>query len=168
MTKEITLYPDGLVESGATSAQPRLPDHFLEKIEKGWSEKERDIRTLRAIEHLGRFFPEFAEATVGGPPLFGAQQIPGSDPTLRVAEVAFPLPRYARCEIVKVSSVTDMSREILRDLEESGLVDKLEEERLWNIGTLEKVEECRLARRAAGIARSRGYPEAMASLCVGS
>jgi len=166
MTKEITLYPDGLVESGATSAQPRLPDHFLEKIEKGWSEKERDIRTRRAIEHLARFLPDFAEATVGGPPLFGAQQIPGSDPTLRVAEVAFPLPRYARCEIVKVSSVTDMSREILRDLEESGLVDKLEEERLWKIGTLEKVEECRLARRAAGIARSRGYPKAMASLAV--
>jgi len=168
MTKEITLYPDGLVESCARSSQPCLPEHFLEKIEKGWSEEERDIRTRRAIGHLARFLPDFAEATVGGPPLFGAQQIPGEDPSLRVAEVAFPLPRYARCEIVKVSSVTDMAREILRDLDRDGGMEIRDEATLWQIPQLETVEESQLAERARGIAAGRGYPEAMGDRCVGT
>ncbi len=168
MTQQITLYPDGLVESSGESSQPKLPEHFMEKIEKGWSAKERDERTRRAITHLARFLPDFAEATVGGPPLFGAQQIPGEDPSLRVAEVAFPLPRYARCEIVKVSSVTDMAREILRDLDRHGAEQSRDESILWQIPQLGEVKEEELSERARRIAASRGYPEAMGDRCVGT
>ena len=167
MTQQITLYPDGLVESGTESSQPKLPDHFMEKIEKGWSPKERDERTCRAVTHLARFLPDFAEATVGGAPLFGAQQIPGEDPALRVAEVAFPLPGCARCEIVKVSSVTDMAREILEDLEGSESTVERNERELWRNPQLEAVAEDELAARARRIASGRGYPEAMGDRCVG-
>ena len=52
-------------------------------------------RTYNAIKHVEQFIPTFTQATVGSKPLFGAQQIPGYDPTLRVAEVSFPLPEYA-------------------------------------------------------------------------
>ncbi|WP_292656307.1 FAD-dependent oxidoreductase [Nitratifractor sp.] len=168
MTQEITLYPDGLVESAPQTSQPRLPDHFLEKIERGWPKEERDARTRRAIAHLARFLPDFSEATVGGPPLFGAQQIPGEDPTLRVAEVAFPLPGYARCEIVKVSSVTDMAREILRDLDQGESSEIRDEATLWQIPQLGDVKEEELSERARRIAASRGYPAMMGDRCVGT
>ncbi|WP_292660559.1 hypothetical protein [Nitratifractor sp.] len=103
---------------------------------------------------------------MGGPPLFGAQQIPGEDPTLRVAEVAFPLPRYARCEIVKVSSATDMAREILRDLVRQGVIDGVASDALEEIPGFTIPPEA-LTRRARQIAGNRGYPVEMADLCVG-
>ncbi len=116
MTKDITLYEDGLVANSSVSCQPHLKQNFIEKIEKSWSQEETNERTQSAIKHLSQFIPPFAEATVGSKPLFGAQQIPGSDPTLRVAEVSFPTKRYARCEIVKVSSTLDMLDAITKEL----------------------------------------------------
>ncbi|WP_457605259.1 FAD-dependent oxidoreductase [Nitratifractor sp.] len=161
MTKEITLYKEGLVASEPRHAQPRLGSSFCEKIEKGWDPEEVARRTRRAIEHIARFIPAFAEAEVGSIPLFGAQQIPGEDPTLRVAEVSFPLPRYARCEIVKVSSALDMAEAIVGDLREQGLPlseTPVRESPLPEEGAIDG-----LARK---IAKSRGYPEEMAGLCV--
>jgi len=123
MTPKITLYPDGLVKNSPHRCQPQLPSKFLEKIELGWHQEEIKTRTHHAIEHLARFIPSFKNAHVGSKPLFGAQQIPGDDPSLRVAEVAFPRPHYARCEIVKVSSVIDMIQAIIKDLKEHQLLD---------------------------------------------
>jgi glycine/D-amino acid oxidase-like deaminating enzyme len=116
MTKDITLYEDGLVSSSVVSCQPHLKQNFIEKIEKSWSEEETNERTRSAIIHLSQYLPKFTQAKVGSKPLFGAQQIPGSDPTLRVAEVSFPTKRYARCEIVKVSSALDMIDAITEQL----------------------------------------------------
>ena len=123
MTKEITLYEDGLVSNAALSCQPQLKQDFIEKIERSWSEEETSVRTKNAIRHLSRFIPGFAAASVGSKPLFGAQQIPGDDPTLRVAEVSFPAKRYARCEIVKVSSIFDMIDAITKELIGLGYLD---------------------------------------------
>ena len=72
---------------------------------------------------MSQFIPAFANATVGSKPLFGAQQIPGDDPTLRVAEVSFPAQRYARCEIVKVSSTLDMIDAIIKQFIQLGYLD---------------------------------------------
>jgi len=165
MTKEITLFEKGLAASTPASSQPKLPETFVEWIEKGWPEEEVRKRTRRAIDYLARFLPDFAEAEVGGPPLFGAQQIPGSDPDLRVAEVAFPRPRYARCEIVKVSSVTDMAEAIVGELKQEGLCDPGAElpDALPELAAL---EEEAVAEEAARVAAWRGYPEAMSRLCV--
>ena len=157
MTREITLYDDGLVASPPRYAQPRLDSAFLEKIERGWRPEEVHRRTRAAIAHLARYLPDFDSAEVGSIPLFGAQQIPGEDPSLRVAEVSFPLPGYARCEIVKVSSAPDMARRILRDLRERGVVGVEE------AAPLSPPDEKRLDTEARRIASERGYPSIMAT-----
>ena len=123
MTHNITLYDDGLVANTHLSCQPQLKQNFMQKIEKSWSKEEIEERTKSAIEHLSKFIPNFSEATVGSKPLFGAQQIPGDDPTLRVAEVSFPTKGYARCEIVKVSSAIDMVRAIKKELIKLGYLN---------------------------------------------
>ena len=124
MTKDITLYENGLVANTKLSCQPQLGQNFIEKIEKSWSQEETTQRTQSAIKHLSQFIPAFSQAEVGSKPLFGAQQIPGDDPTLRVAEVSFPAEHYARCEIVKVSSVMDMIDIVIKQFIELGYVDK--------------------------------------------
>jgi hypothetical protein len=156
MTREITLYENGLAASPPQGAQPRLAPPFVEKIERGWDPEEVERRTRRAIAHLARYLPEFASAEPGAIPLFGAQQIPGEDPDLRVAEVVFPLPGYARCEIVKVSSAPDMARAIARDLMKRGLLGE-------GLPALppEPPEE-RIDAEARRIAAERGYPPEMA------
>ncbi len=157
MTKEITLYEDGLVANSAVSCQPHLGQNFLEKIERSWSPEETTQRTQSAIRHISRFIPDFSNAKVGSIPLFGAQQIPGDDPTLRVAEVSFPKKRYARCEIVKVSSALDMADAIVKDmvslgyLEASCHLDKQAE-------TVKTLKEEQIAEYAASIAAQRNYP----------
>jgi len=161
MTKEITLYEDGLVSNSAVSCQPKLGQDFIDKIENDWKEEETIKRTHSAIEHLSQFIPSFSTAHVGSRPLFGAQQIPGDDPTLRVAEVSFPKERYARCEIVKVSSVLDMCDVIAKkfitlSILNNNVLGKREFER-----TLHS-EDTILSQRAMTIAKERNYPTALA------
>ena len=162
MTKDITLYDDGLVANSLVSCQPRLGQDFIDKIEKSWTQEETEKRTKAAIEHLSQYLPAFNNATVGSKPLFGAQQIPGDDPTLRVAEVSFPREHYARCEIVKVSSVLDMIDAITKQFVELGYVEA-------NIlGKREftdaiHLDETSLRERAESVAVKRDYPRALAN-----
>jgi len=162
MTKEITRYEDGLVANSLVSCQPRLGQDFIDKIEKPWTQEETQKRTKAAIEHLSQYIPSFSTATVGSKPLFGAQQIPGDDPTLRVAEVSFPRERYARCEIVKVSSVLDMMDAITKQFVELGYLE------VNTIGKREftdaiQLDETSLRKRAESIAEKRDYPRALAN-----
>jgi len=165
MTKEITLYEDGLVASSKVSCQPHLKQNFIEKIERSWREDEVSLRTHNAIRHLSEFLPAFSEAKVGSKPLFGAQQIPGDDPTLRVAEVSFPMARYARCEIVKVSSVLDMADAIVKDLIALAYLDpSLYRKR--NRETETTIKESDIAAYAGSIAVEREYPASLAQRSV--
>jgi len=161
MTKEITLYEDGLVSNTMVSCQPKLGQDFIEKIERSWTNEETTQRTKSAIEHLSKFIPAFAKATVASKPLFGAQQIPGDDPTLRVAEVSFPTKRYARCEIVKVSSVMDMIDAIIKEFVGLGYVDRsVQGKRSFkHIETLKEVELNILAEM---LCEEREYPKDLA------
>ncbi len=156
MTPSITLFPDGLAVAPSGYAQPRLDSRFVAKIERGWPVDIALERTQAAIDYVARFIPSFATAVPTPVPLYGAQQIPGTDITRRVAEVAFPRPRYARCEIVKVSSAPDMAEKIL---------DDLKKERLLPPSSLPKIpprpDEATLDALAAEIAESRGYPKAL-------
>lgn len=161
MTKEITLYENGLVENSLVSCQPHLGQDFIDKIEKSWTPEETQERTTSAIKHLSQYIPAFEHATVGSKPLFGAQQIPGDDPTLRVAEVSFPREHYARCEIVKVSSVLDMIDAINRQFIALGYVD----ETLYGKREFAKsiiLNETQLHERAQSIASIRSYPKQLA------
>ena len=124
MTEDITLFKDGLVKSEALSAQPKLDEKYINKIYKGWSKTDTHTRSALAIKHLSRFIPTFSEADVASKPLFGAQQIPGKDASLRAADVSFEGDRYARCEIVKASSVLGTADGIIQRLITLGLVDE--------------------------------------------
>jgi hypothetical protein len=159
MTHEITLYKDGLVSNSPQSCQARLADNFLKKIEKAWDKEETEKRTTLAINHLANFIPSFHSAKVGSKPLFGAQQISGNDPSLRVAEVSFPLPHYARCEIIKVSSVVDMIAMILKELLDLGYIKK---EDLNKAFITPSIKENILQNKAESIANARDYPKDLA------
>jgi len=157
MTKEITLYEDGLVHNTLVSCQPKLGQDFIDKIEKSWTKEEIEQRTNSAIKHLSQFIPTFSKAQVGSKPLFGAQQIPGDDPTLRVAEVSFPRERYARCEIVKVSSVLDMIDAIAKQFVNLKFIDtNMLGKRIFSQSII--LNENNIKQRAAYIAKKRNYP----------
>jgi len=139
------------------SCQPQLGQNFIEKIEKSWTKEETDQRTKSAIKHLSRFIPDFSHAEVGSKPLFGAQQIPGDDPTLRVAEVSFPAKRYARCEIVKVSSVIDMIDAIIKQFIELGYLDSSVQGKR-DFTYLESLTETDITHYAQLLCKEREYP----------
>jgi len=182
MTKDITLFPDGLAKSSFDSSQPTLSEKFNIKLESGWDPVETCSRTKKAIEHATKFIPAFSTASVSGPPLFGAQQIPGKDPSLRAASVSFPTERYARVEIVKGSSTLGAADTILQKLVEAKILnlgpDKLNLSREKAFSTVlglkmkdvvEKAENIAICRKwPLGLARLVGNPNSMSKGKVNS
>ncbi|WP_243834637.1 FAD-dependent oxidoreductase [Psychromonas algarum] len=161
MTDQITLFDNGLVATSENSSQPQLDSQFLRKIDTGWLEQEVIDRGERAIAHLSRYIPTFKQATVEGKPLFGAQQIPGEDANLRAAGVSFENNNYARCEIVKASSVLTCADALTEKLAEIGLLDKhLVGGRLFPITHSLSDEE--ITERSELYTQQRGYPIALA------
>lgn len=165
MTEEITLFKGGRVASCERSAQPKLGAQLLGKLSNGWENEELQWRTRKSIEHVAQYIPDFAEAEIGGGPLFGAQQIPGDDPSLRVADVSFPGPRYARSEIVKSSSALTVANEIVYKLRSEGLIDQnldvetILEPRFPSAQLLSREEVDALAQQ---LALERNYPVSLA------
>ncbi|MCL9783200.1 FAD-dependent oxidoreductase [Vibrio sp. S4M6] len=113
MTEDITLFNDGLVTSSVYSSQPMLPVRLKAKMDSGWTERVAEERTDKAIRHLSRFIPEYSTAERLGKPLYGAQQIPGDNVTLRAADVSFVGEDYARMEVVKGSSAVEAAKKII-------------------------------------------------------
>lgn len=124
MTNDITLFKNGLVKSSQNSSQPSLDSKFTDKIYKSWNKEDIESRTKLAIKHLCKFIPSFCGSSVASKPLYGAQQIPGDDKELRAADVSFEGDNYARCEVVKASSVLTMCDSIMEKLILLGYVDK--------------------------------------------
>ncbi|RJX75527.1 FAD-binding oxidoreductase [Vibrio sinensis] len=159
MTKDITLFDDGLVSSCQESSQPKLPQRLINKINNGWREHERLTRSERAIRHMSRFIPDYATATEYGVPLFGAQQIPGDDETLRAADVTFSGHHYARIEVVKGSSAYEAVRKVVSHW---GLFDyknhTIEELHPKSQSMSAQQVEC----KACQLATERGYPVSLA------
>ncbi|MEF1187121.1 FAD-dependent oxidoreductase, partial [Vibrio sinaloensis] len=92
-------------------------------------------------------------------PLFGAQQIPGNDETLRAADVTFAGNDYARLEVVKGSSALEAVTKLVEHWHLYDYRDQSIEE-LHPISmslAYEQVEE-----RAKYLASSRDYPEELA------
>ncbi|BDY13687.1 FAD-dependent oxidoreductase [Hydrogenimonas cancrithermarum] len=167
MTKTITLFEGGLAVAPSGYAQPRLDSRFIEKIDRGWPEDVALSRTRAAIAHLARFIPGFTAAEPTPVPLFGAQQIPGTDITRRVAEVDFPLPRYARCEIVKVSSALDMAETIVKKMWEERLLER-SYHRNRAVEETAPPPETQIASLAQRFGIDRGYPADLAKRTVSS
>ncbi|MCW8996537.1 MAG: FAD-binding oxidoreductase [Psychromonas sp.] len=161
MTDNITLFKNGLVESSDSSAQPQLSPSFINKIDKSWHDLEISERTQSAIAHLTPYIPSFALAQVAAKPLFGAQQIPGGDPTLRAADVSFSGEHYARCEIVKASSVLTVADAITKQLINLGYAHKnAYGNRDFNIS--KSISAAAISRRAKLLAKERDYPASLA------
>jgi 2-phosphoglycolate phosphatase len=165
MTKSATLFHDGLVATNKTSSQPKLSQKFINKIESKWNEDDIKSRTDASIKHLCQYIPAFCDAKVASKPLYGAQQIPGDDPDLRAADVSFEGEKYARCEIVKASSVLDAIDEIVKKLIDLGFVDK---DRLGEreFEVLRGVGEDELISLSKKLAKDREYPTPMANRVI--
>jgi len=161
MTEDITLFKDGLVKSSAGSAQPRLDEKFINKIDNSWSLADIQNRTKRAIEHINQFIPTFTEVKVASQPLYGAQQIPGDESSLRTSDVSFEKDRYARCEIVKASSVLTMIDLIVDGLISLGYLERSAYRKRDFIYAME-FSESDLTKYAQKLCQSRGYPLSLA------
>ncbi|WP_298440311.1 FAD-dependent oxidoreductase [uncultured Ferrimonas sp.] len=159
MTDDITLFKDGLAASTQDSAQPLLPLPLRQKLNKGWPAEVVHRRTRNAVAHLAYFLPQFASAQGTAKPLYGAQQIPGDDVTLRAANVAFAKGNYARAEIVKASSAIPAAREIELQLQRCGLLAHDSEEASPAEAS---VPYQQVLQRAEAIASERNYPVALA------
>ncbi|WP_319783773.1 FAD-dependent oxidoreductase [Oceanisphaera sp. IT1-181] len=178
MTDSITLFKNGLVASNALSAQPQLPKSYQTQIDQGWQSEDVTARTQGAIDHMARILPAFASATVGGKPLFGAQQIPGSDPSLRAADVSFEGAHYARVEIVKASSALTAADRIVAKLADLGwlkwdcleqsveglvMSNELQNPRLSpQLAITSQHSATQVEALAIKLAHERGYPSALA------
>ena len=111
------------------------------------------------------FVPKFKTATIGGPPLYGAQQIHGNNPDLRVGEVSFPSPFYARSEIIKASSALTVARKIVEKIQDEGVISPMTEYINSNI-LLESISKPAIDQLAGELAVSRGYPEPLSKLVI--
>ncbi|WP_179352682.1 FAD-dependent oxidoreductase [Winogradskyella vidalii] len=165
MTKDVTLFENGLVKSKSKLTQPKFDKAITQKLNDGWEAEEIKTRTESAITSVTKFVPSFQSAIVGGPPLFGAQQIPGDDPNLRVGEVQFPSEFYARSEIVKASSAITVANQIINQIQYKGIVPLIAEQTNQN-ELLEEVSKVEIDELASKLASQRGYPEALSRLVI--
>lgn len=165
MTENITLFQDGLIQAKDNEAQPEFNDDIKQKLFCGWESKDIHSRTENAIASVSYFVPEFKTATVGGPPLFGAQQIPGDDATLRVGEVSFPHQFYARSEIIKASSALTVANQIIDRLQEENIVPEIENRTQVN-ALIDAISKQEIDDFAAKLTTERGYPQELSRLII--
>ena len=165
MTKDITLFENGLVQSKDNHTQPEFNDSIKQKLKRGWKKDEINTRTESAIKFVTKFVPSFKSATVGGPPLYGAQQIHGDDPNLRVGEVSFPCKSYARSEIIKASSALTIAQKILNKIQEEEIIPTIDTELKQNT-LLDSISRNDIDKLASKLAIQRGYPEALSQLVI--
>lgn len=164
MTNDITLFENGLVKTKGNDAQPEFDEDIEQKLKVGWKDSEINVRTERAIDYIAMYVPSFESATVGGPPLYGAQQIPGDDINLRVGEVRFPSKFYARSEIIKASSALTVANQIIDKIREGNIVPIAEKPSTNSL--LNSVSKEDIDKLAAELAELRGYPKALSKLLV--
>lgn len=167
MSKFITLFDDGLVASSEESAQPKLPEQYVHYIDDGWDKTPLQARSQQAIDYVAEFVPTFNSARTIGNALYGGQQIPGEDDTLRVADVSlYSNIRYARAENVKASSTLIAADQIVDELTNLGLIDndtQVNRERYaheWSY--LVHNDSLAIDKVARTLACERGFPQAMA------
>ena len=169
MSKFITLFDDGLVASTKESAQPKLPAQYVHYIDEGWDKTPLQARSQQSINYVAEFLPTFTSARTVGNALYGGQQIPGKDDTLRVADVSmYANLHYARAENVKASSTLIAADEIVGQLMDLGILDSdLHANRTryaheWEY--LAHNDSRDVDTLARTLAEARGFPAAMAGV----
>ncbi len=165
MTKDVTLFENGLMQVKDKALQPLFNDDIREKLNLGWQEDEIKTRTVNAIALVAKFVPSFKSATVGGPPMYGAQQIPGDDLELKVGEVSFPCKFYARSEIIKASSSLIVANQIIAKIQEEKVIPTIHKKTHQNT-LLDSVPNKDIDNLASELAVQRGYPKALSRLVI--
>lgn len=165
MTEDITLFKNGLVKAKDNGAQPEFDEDIKHKLDVGWDKEEIRTRTESSIDFIAQFVPSFKSATVGGPPLYGAQQITGNDVNLRVGEVSFPTEFYARSEIIKASSALTVANQIIDKMQQDKVISSLPEKPFGN-SLLDSVSKDEIDKLASEFADVRGYPKALSRLVI--
>ena len=97
--------------------------------------------------------------------MYGAQQIPGSDISLRVGEVSFPTRYYARSEIVKASSALTVGNHIIDRMIEEQIIKSIPDRANHN-SILDSIPKEDIEKLAAELAELRGYPKALSRLVI--
>ncbi len=161
MTKDVTLFDGGLVQLNKENPKVNFNEIIKKRLDIGWDQEDIENRTLMAIKSVTNYIPSFKNATIGGPPLFGAQQIPGKNPDTRVGEVSFPYDNYARSEIVKASSALTVANQIINNLD--GISTNL---KVNGNSILNDVKSTDLNSMASELAKGRGYPKEMSKLLI--
>lgn len=169
MNKAVTLFNDGLVATTDNDAQPELEPKYLDFIDEGWNPNTLHKRSQRAIDQVSEFVPQFATAKPTENALYGGQQIPGDNDTLRVADVSlYPELAYARAENVKASSALEASDDIVAQLIAQGLIQPQPECELarqqhhWSY--LAPTQKQDIDRLALKFAKMRAFPPAMSGV----
>jgi len=157
MSKDVTLFEKGLARNPKNSSFPKLDKKFLNIVYNDWQWSEVEDRTLKSIKYISYFIKNFIDAKVGSKPLYGIQQIPGNDESLRAAEVSFDGNSYARCEIVKASSVLEMAKNIINKIQKKHIHNNL------NFRDFE-IDKKLVDSLATKLATKRGYPKSMSYL----
>lgn len=165
MTTDITLFNNGLIQSKEDGSPAEFDSDIKQKIARDWKQHEIKSRTESAIRYAARYVPSFKSATVGGPPLHGAQQIPGDDPSLRVGEVSFPSDSYARAEIVKASSALTVAKQIIQKIQEENIVPAMATNAKQN-ALLDSISKTEIDYLASELASQRGYPGSLSQLLI--
>lgn len=165
MTKDITLFDNGLIQSNEQLSPAEFDTAIQQKIARAWDPDEINERTELAIRYTAQYVPSFQSATVGGPPLHGAQQIPGDDPNRRVGEVCFPCESYARSEIVKASSALTVANQIIQRMQEENIVPTFQTNAKYN-ALLDSISKTEIDALASELASQRGYPSALSKLLI--
>jgi hypothetical protein len=165
MTKDITLFENGLIESKTNVPQPEFNAAIKQKLNAGWQEEEAKTRTISAINFVSKFLPSFKTAIFGGAPFYGAQQIPGRNPDLRVGEVSFPSPSYARSEIIKASSALTVANQIIIQIQKEKIIPTIDRKKNQN-PLLDSVSKNDIDRLASELAVQRGYPIPLSRLLI--
>ena len=175
MTNSITLFNDGLADTNEQSAQPQLPAKYLNYINNGWDQQVLKARSQKAIDYVAEFVPAFKNANTQNNALFGGQQIPGEDDTLRVADVSlYSHISYARAENVKASSTLIAADEIVAEFTKLGLISddaRINEHRTHHQWTyLQQHNHADITKVAQLLAKERGFPTDMATInnCITS
>jgi Glycine/D-amino acid oxidases (deaminating) len=165
MTKDITLFDNGLIQSKENDSPAEFDSAIKQKIAREWHPNEINKRTESAIHYAARYVPSFKSATVGGPPLHGAQQIPGDDPSLRVGEVSFPSDSYARAEIVKASSALTVAMQIIQKMQKENIIPAVQTNAKQN-ALLDGISKTEIDNLASELASQRGYPGSLSQLLI--
>lgn len=169
MTNSITLFNDGLADTAEQTAQPQLPAKYLNYINNGWDQQVLKARGQKAIDYVAEFVPAFKNANTQNNALFGGQQIPGEDDTLRVADVSlYSHISYARAENVKASSTLIAADEIVAEFVKLGLIctehDSNNHRKHHQWAYLKNSRNEDISKIAQVLAKERGFPTDMANV----